>query len=115
MAWFCVCESLRALTLSHTTGDATAAFITGRLHSKGEGVPQSYAKARHYYKVAADNGESDAQYNLAVLYEKGRGMPADIVQAAKLYHAAAAGGHSLAQQALDEVLETHDLPEDVFD
>jgi len=65
--------------------------------------------------VAADNGESDAQYNLAVLYEKGRGMPADIVQAAKLYHAAAAGGHSLAQQALDEVLETHDLPEDVFD
>ena len=36
----------------------------------GHGVTQDYAKARHFYELAAEQGHAGAQYNLGYLYDQ---------------------------------------------
>ena len=40
------------------------------MYEEGNGVPQDYAKAVKWYRLAADQGYADAQYNLGVMYEQ---------------------------------------------
>ena len=43
------------------------------MHKKGQGVPQDYAEAVKWYRLAADQGMGEAQYNLGVMYKNGLG------------------------------------------
>ena len=44
------------------------------MYEFGQGVPQSYSKAKKLFEKAAKQNHSSAQYNLGVMYEKGYGV-----------------------------------------
>ena len=58
--------------------------------TKGHGVPQDYAEARKWYRLAAAQGNAEAQFNLGIMYANGHGVPQDYVQAHKWFNLAAA-------------------------
>ena len=60
-----------------------AQYNLGAMYSKGEGIPQDYAEALKWYRLAAAQGHAKAQYNLGAMYGKGRGIPQDYIQALK--------------------------------
>ena len=62
-----------------------------------KGVPQDYAEALKWYRLAADQGDASAQYNLGVMYAEGRGVPQDYAEALKWYRLAADQGYADAQ------------------
>ena len=49
----------------------------------GRGVPQDYAEAVGWYRLAAEQGYGRAQSRLGWLYANGTGVPVDFVQAHK--------------------------------
>jgi len=49
-------------------GFAKAQFNLGLMYSKGEGVPQNYKQAMHWYSKAAEQGMAKAQYSLGLMY-----------------------------------------------
>jgi len=59
----------------------TMEFDLGVKYARGEGVPESHAKAVHWYTKAAKQGNALAQSNLAMMYTHGRGVPKDDVLA----------------------------------
>jgi hypothetical protein len=48
-------------------------------------IPQDYAEAAYWYRLAAEQGCADAQYELAYLFEHGLGVPLDYAEAAHWY------------------------------
>jgi hypothetical protein len=70
------------------------------MHERGEGVPQDYAEAEKWYRLAAEQGIADARFNLGVMYVEGRGVPQDHAEAVKWYRLAAQQGHARAQSNL---------------
>ena len=42
------------------------------MYARGQGVPQDYAEAVKWYRLAADQGDARAQNNLGVMYANGR-------------------------------------------
>jgi TPR repeat protein len=81
-------------------GDIRAQYNIGVLYDRGLGVPQNFAEATRWYRIAAERGHVDAQANLGYAYEQGRGVPQDFAQAAKWYRAAAERGDIVAQANL---------------
>ena len=65
-----------------------------------EGVPQNYAEALKWYRLAADQGDASAQYNLGVMYDNGQGVPQNYAEALKWYRLAADQGNASAQHSL---------------
>ena len=65
-------EQLRQLAES---GDANAQFTLGARYATGDGVPQDYATAAHWFTLAADQGHVVAQATLGAYYWAGRGVP----------------------------------------
>ena len=51
------------------------------MYDTGQGVPQDYAEAVRWTRLAADQGHAEAQNNLGVMYGTGAGVPQDYVQA----------------------------------
>ena len=47
------------------------------MYRNGYGVPQDYAEAMKWYRLAAEQGDASAQYNLGLMYADGRGVPQD--------------------------------------
>ncbi len=45
-------------------GDASAQFNLGIMCGHGEGVPQDYAEAAKWYRLAAEQGNVKAQFKL---------------------------------------------------
>ena len=84
-----VAQDFNTLMERAQKGDAQAQSNLGLIYDNGEGVPQDYAQAMKWYRLAADQGYASAQYNLAVMYQYGQGVPKDYVQAAKWYRLAA--------------------------
>ncbi len=41
------------------------------------GVPQDYAEAAKWYRLAAEQNNAAAQYNLSLMYANGQGVPRD--------------------------------------
>ncbi len=71
-------------------GDAKAQYNLGLMYGNGEGVPQDYARAVKWYRMAApEQGNAGAQNNLGVMYDKGLGVPQDYAQAHMWYNLAA--------------------------
>ena len=45
------------------------------MYAKGQGVPQDYAEAVKWYRLAAEQGFAMAQDNLGLMYKNGQGVP----------------------------------------
>jgi len=73
-------------------GDADAQFNLGFMYDDGEGVPQDYKQAIHWYTKAADQGNVYAQFNLGFMYANGIGITQDYKQTVYWYTKAADQG-----------------------
>ena len=51
------------------------------MYSKGGGVPQDYAEAAKWYRLAAEQCNPYGQKNLGLSYKNGEGVDRDLVQA----------------------------------
>ena len=51
------------------------------MYGDGQGVPQDYAEALKWLRLAAAQGLASAQYNLGVMHGWAQGAPQDYVQA----------------------------------
>ncbi len=87
-------DGLRALGAQ---GDAEAQSTLGVMYRNGEGVPQDYAEAVRWYRLAADQGYADAQHNAGLMYANGQGVRQDDAEAVRWYRLAANQGHVSAQ------------------
>ncbi len=81
-------------------GNAGAQFILGQMFATGRGVPQNYAEAMKWYRLAADQGNADAQNNIGVMFGDGRGVPENEAEGKKWSRLAADQGHAFAQISL---------------
>ncbi len=70
-------------------GHARAQAMLGFMYATGQGVPQNYDAASHWYRLAAEQGDTTAQYLLGLAYDKGQGVPLDTVAAYKWLNLAA--------------------------
>ena len=68
-------------------------------------MPQDFAEAAKWYRLAADQGYSLAQNNLGILYEEGRGVPQDLAEAVKWHRLAADQNNAFAQNRLGALYE----------
>jgi TPR repeat protein len=71
------------------------------MYGNGDGVPEDYAEAVRWYRLAAEQGDVNAQYNLGYMYGNGDGVPEDIVLAYMWWNLAAAQGDEVAQENKD--------------
>ena len=63
-------EHVRLLGKTAELGDPVAQFQLGWHYTSGQGVPQDYEKAAHWYLKAAEQGIVEAQHNLGACYAK---------------------------------------------
>jgi len=78
-------------------GDPKAQFYLASAYYRGKGVPQDYAEALRWYKMAADQGEPDAEDGLGYMYVAGRGTKQDYAEALRWYKRAAEHGNAKGQ------------------
>lgn len=78
-------------------GEAWAQLWLGESFRLGQGVPQDYAEAMKWWRLAAAQGSSLAQYALGVGYFNGQGVLKDHTEAVKWWRLAAAQGNASAQ------------------
>jgi len=71
-----------------------AAGYLGRMFLRGEGMEQSYSKAKIWFQRGVSNGDALSQYSMGLMYKNGLGVPQDIKKAAEYF--AAAADHDLA-------------------
>ena len=83
-------------------GDANAQNNLGIMYINGEGVPQDYAEAAQWYRLAADQGHTNAQFILGVMYQEGEGVPQDLV-AAHMWLSLAAEESPATNRVTDEL------------
>jgi len=62
------------------------------MYLRGEGVGLNKREAAHWFRKAADQGDSGAAYNLGLMLTYGDGVPKDEEEGAKLIKVAADGG-----------------------
>ena len=80
-------------------------FTLGKAYHDGDGVPQSFSKARSYYLKAANLGSNDARVNLGYLYFMGEGVEQSYARARQWYLSAAREGDKPAQLNLAMIYE----------
>ena len=94
-------ELVRLLHIRAEQGNARDQFLLGHLYYDGrDGIPQDYARAVSWYRMAAVQGDADAQNRLGRAYALGEGVPQDSFEAARWWRRAAEQGHGEAQGAL---------------
>jgi uncharacterized protein len=94
-------------------GYPTAAFFLARLYIEGlGGHPMDEAKAAHYTRLGAEEGNAQMQGWLAFMYVQGRGVERDYLAAATWAYLAAAGGDDFGDE-LRLLLEAQLAPEDI--
>ena len=81
-------------------GYSWAQAALGFMYAHGQGVPQDYAEALKWYRLAAAKGNAHAQYNLGVMYERGQGVPQNFAEALGWFRMAADQGLAVAQNNL---------------
>ena len=60
------------------------------VYQAGHGVPQDYAQAAKWIRLAADQANAWAQGMLGIMYQAGDGVPQDYVEAHKWFNLSAA-------------------------
>ena len=88
------------LSAKANSDDAEAQFSLGLMYELGQGVPQDYAEAVKWYRMAAEQGHAAAQFNLGLMYAEGQGVTQDHTEAVKWYRLAAEQGYAGAQYNL---------------
>jgi TPR repeat protein len=81
-------------------------WCTLRLFGDGveQGIEQDYGKARHYYELAASQGDANRQCKLGHLYYyEGKGVEQDYNKARHYYELAANQGKASAQNNLGNI------------
>lgn len=86
-------------------GDAGAQFDVAAAYYLGRGVPQNYAEALRWYRMAADRGEPRAEDALGYMHLEGQGVPQDYGQASQWYKRAAEHGNAKGQFDLGKVYD----------
>jgi len=81
-------------------GKAWAQSSLGDMYRDGDGVDQSYQRAKEMFELAASQGCADAQFSLGLIYDNGEGVDQNDEKAAEYYEAAARQGHAGAQNNL---------------
>ena len=66
------------------------------MYANGQGVPQDYAEALKWYRMAAEQGNADAQLNVGQIYWLGKGVSEDYVLAYMWLDLAANQGYGLS-------------------
>jgi len=73
------------------------------LQSGGDGIPQDFAEAARYFRLAADQGNATAQFQLGALLRKGGdGLPQDLAESARFLRLAADQGLACSQWFLGD-------------
>jgi TPR repeat protein len=70
------------------------------LYGEGFGVPQDYAEAMRWMRLAAEQGMTSAQYILGTMHAGGYGVLRNDIEAAKWLRLAAEHGQECAQREL---------------
>ncbi len=84
----------------------SAQFYLGVMYDNGQGVPQDYAEAVKWYRLAAEQGYASAQNNLGAKYTMGEGVPQDYAQAHMWFNLAGAQGEIQAAENQDIVAKS---------
>lgn len=103
--------ALRLLGPLAEGGNAVAQDALGMMYREGEGVPQNYAEAAKWYRLAAEHsfvvGDdpwnrliAGAQISLGEMYARGQGLPQNFAEAIKWWSKAADQGDAYAQDDL---------------
>ena len=86
------------------SANAEAMNKLGSMYAAGLGVPQDYAQAVKWFRLAAEFGRNaEAQYKLGLIYEKGEHVEQDYVQAHMWANLAAAQGNKVAATLRSDV------------
>ena len=80
-------DDLRAMA---EQGDARAQNVLGGMYEEGRDVPQDYAEAVRWFRLAANQGFAPAQFFLGNSLGLGRGVPQDHVEAHMWFNLAGA-------------------------
>ena len=70
------------------------------MHANGDGVPENYAEAVKWFRIAVAQGYAGAQYNLGLMYHHRLGVLENHAEAIKFYWLAAKQGDADAQSNL---------------
>jgi len=90
-------------------GDAESENTLGLMYRDGtNGLRRDYARAVHYFRLAADQGNTNAEANLGVAFLFGHGVPKDAAQALHYFQLSAASGNSSAEAGLGFIYEFGD-------
>jgi TPR repeat protein len=79
-------------------GDVSAQHNLSDMYYNGWGVPQDYAEAMKWARLAADQGNANAQSNLGFMYYNGQGVLQDYVLAHMCWNLASAQGGEDARE-----------------
>lgn len=77
-----------------------AAGYLGRMFLRGEGMEQSYAKAKIWFQRGIANGDALCQYSMGLMYLHGLGVPKNPIKAAEYFAPAADQDLAVAQTNL---------------
>jgi len=89
-------EELESLRSYSEQGFAGAQAELGSMHGNGDCVPQDYAEAVRWTRLAAEQGDAEAQSGLGYAYKNGYGVPEDDAEAVRWYRLAAEQGDAEA-------------------
>ena len=88
-------------------------FLLGRCYARGEGVPQDYAQAEHWYALSAEQDNHKAQNNLGCLYLDGTGVEKNTERALYWFERAAKMDDSYAYLNIGEMYrDGNGVPQD---
>jgi TPR repeat protein len=80
--------------------------LLGWVYDIGQGVPQDYAEAVKWFRLAAEQGEANAQLGLGVMYGLGKGVPQDYTEGVKWLNLAASRASGANAKSYAELRDT---------
>ena len=81
-------------------GHKKAQYSLGVMYANGQDVPQNYAEAVRWFRLAAEQGYAHAQNNLGLMYKDDQGVTQDYAEAVRWFRLAAEQGNADAQHNL---------------
>ncbi len=94
------------------TASRAAGYI-GRMYMRGEGVEQSFERAKSWFDRGIAHGDSQSQYCMGLLLVNGYGGPKDITKAADLFRVAERQDYAPAQVEMGVLHLDQGQPEDL--
>ncbi|KAI9752229.1 MAG: hypothetical protein M4579_005705 [Chaenotheca gracillima] len=77
-----------------------AAGFLGRMFLRGEGMEQSFERAKTWFQRGIENGDAASQYYLGLMYLHGYGFPKDAIKAADYFRSSAEQDYAPARTSL---------------